>query len=184
VKAAITGGKFSNGAVTGAFSRLLNDDMWTRAARNSQKKMVPVGKPIAKLSAEFDVGPLTLKGEEIDLITGETSGPSSELELLKIGSLSGKVAVDQKGSISPSIAGELPIVPGSAQTSKASLALSVDQNGVNATVGGCINSACGVLGVNINPVAPITNTQIGVAEWYHARVADIMSVFETGETAH
>jgi RHS repeat-associated protein len=95
----LTGGKFSNGAITGAFSRLLNDDALFKYESLDDKDVLEFDNP--KLEISLEAGPHKLLGADTD---GNISGPEmglgktslsekgfSDVEVTKLGPLSVKV---------------------------------------------------------------------------------------------
>ncbi len=86
---ALSGGKFANGAVTGAFSRLLNDDAFDFKSLDD-KKLLELSDP--KLEISLEAGGNKLIGLDSN---GEVNGPEVAL---------GKVTVDNKEIVDVDIA--------------------------------------------------------------------------------
>lgn len=123
---AITGGKFASGAITGAFSRLLNDDAFDFKSLDD-KKLLELSDP--KLEVSLEAGGNKLVGLDSN---GEVNGPEVAL---------GRVTVNTSDIADVDIANMGPV------------ALKLNKDGLVAGAKVCTHGtsgACGALSVNVD----------------------------------
>lgn len=103
----ISGGKFASGAITGAFSRLLNDDannsIWddaNEAFQNDDTKWIGA-KASLKQTTKIGNTTITSEGTEIDLLTGEVKAvkPEIAVDVVDMKKMKITLKTDQSGNV-------------------------------------------------------------------------------------
>ena len=162
----LSGGKFGNGAMTAAFSRVFNDDLFNSKQLNEGMSAVEPPEASEMLSAELtltkeiDIGLLsnTLSGIKLSTKDGVSLvNPSSTLGLKLPGTPVGAEFVSEydlnKGEWKSSQSLTVGVsTPTPAQLFKLSLGAKTSSNGTASAAGkGCVSGYCGAAGVVVDP---------------------------------
>ncbi|PKM18270.1 MAG: hypothetical protein CVV11_13160 [Gammaproteobacteria bacterium HGW-Gammaproteobacteria-15] len=121
----LSGGKFANGAVTGAFSRMFNDEakhQWQRSLQAAQEEQLAVGAATKALGKVLGSSRLDL-GIEIDSNGNITTSASANLDKLKISINSDMQATVLAGGPDGLVGQSFSVHDGAAQKAVASYGL-------------------------------------------------------------